>query len=130
MFTDAIVTAGLGLVIMVITTAMWFRLAANVAIPDNRTPFLMLWGLAAVLGVSSFFGNNSGLLSGNFGTLATLGGAGLLILYMLRKQGVGEPISVGDKIPAFSGVNEKGKEFDSNGMSGAPILLKFFRGHW
>ena len=130
MFTDPIIIAGLGLAVMVVTTAMWFRLMANVAIPDNRTTFLMLWGLAAVLGVGSFFGNNPGWLSGTFGALASLGGAGLLILYMLRKQGVGEPISVGDKIPAFSGVNEQGMEFDSSDMSGSPTLLKFFRGHW
>jgi hypothetical protein len=130
MFADAIVIAGLGLVILVVTTALWFRLTTKVAIPDNRTAFLMFWGLAAVLGVSSFFGDNPGWLSGTLGTLATLGGAVLLVLYLLRKQGVGKPISVGDKIPAFSGVNDQGMEFDSSGMSGSPILLKFFRGHW
>ena len=130
MFADALVIAGLGLVILVITTALWFRLTAKVAIPNNRTAFVMLWGLAAVLGVCSFFGVNPGWLSSILGILASLGGAVLLILYLLRKQGVGESISVGNKIPAFSGVNEHGMEFDSSSMSGAPIMLKFFRGQW
>jgi hypothetical protein len=130
MFTNAIVVAGFGLAVLVLTTVTWFRLAIAVAIPNNRTAFLMLWAFAAVLGVSSFFSENPDWLSGILGTLATVGGIGLLFLYMLRKQGVGEPISVGDKMPEFTAVDEKGLTFESTTTAGSPILVKFFRGHW
>lgn len=130
MLVDATMVAVIGLILLVLTTTAWFRLAMRVAIPDNRLPFLFFWGLAAILGAASFFSTGSGWLSGIVGTVAMLGGGGLLVLYLLRKQGAGDTISVGDRIPEFSASDETGTVIESSQFVGSPTLIKFFRGHW
>jgi len=130
MLSNAIVFAGLGLTVLVVTGIVWFRLAMQVAIPDRRLGFLALWGLAALLGLSSFFSAGATWFSGIVGGLAAIGGLMLLGLHLLRKQGVGQTISVGDKLPVFSAADETGVTFDSATAMGSPLLVKFFRGHW
>ena len=92
--------------------------------------FLALWVLAVLLGGVSFFSAGSGWLSGIFGGIAAIGGTFLLGLYALRKQGVGDPITVGDHIPDFESVDGDGTIFNSSTLAGTPTLVKFFRGHW
>ncbi len=131
MLTIATDIAALAVVLLVLTTMVWFKRVGRVAIPDNRFVFLLLWWLAVLLGAASFFSSQANWLSGIYGALAILGGGTLLALYALRKQGVGEEaISVGEAIPHFSAVDEEGVIFDSLAMAGSPVLLKFFRGHW
>ncbi|MCH8264137.1 MAG: hypothetical protein IIC10_01965 [Proteobacteria bacterium] len=130
MFTNAAIIAVLAIVIFIFTTIAWFKRASRVAIPDNRLAFLLLWSLATLLGTASFFSAGAGWLSGVFGAAATLGGVMLLGFYALRKQGAGDTISVGDRIPVFSALDGEGEVFESASLNGSPVLLKFFRGHW
>lgn len=130
MLTNAAIIAVLAIVIFIFTTIAWLKRARAVAIPDNRLAFLLLWSLATLLGIASFFSAGAGWLSGIFGAVATLGGSMLLGLYVLRKQGAGDTISIGDRIPIFSALDGEGEVFDSASLNGSPVLLKFFRGHW
>ena len=51
-------------------------------------------------------------------------------LYALRKQGVGNPISLGDTVPSFEAPDDQGGTYNSEALIGTPTLVKFFRGHW
>jgi hypothetical protein len=130
MLSAALLLVLLGLLLSVATTFMWFRLARLVAIPNNRTAFLLGWVSAGALGVASFMSAGAGVLSGLLGGLAILGSTFLLGLYTLGKQGVGNPISVGDTAPQFEAIDDQGNTFSSASLTGTPTLVKFFRGHW
>jgi peroxiredoxin len=39
-------------------------------------------------------------------------------------------IRVGDTIPIFSALDDRGELFDSERLRGHPVLIKFFRAHW
>ena len=120
----------LGLLTFAVTTVSWFRRASMVAIPDNRVAFLTAWALGGLLGLASFFASGAGWLSGVSGGLAVAGSVFLLGLYTLRKQGVGNPISVGDTVPEFEALDDQGATYSSAALAGSPTLVKFFRGHW
>ena len=62
--------------------------------------------------------------------MASLGGLLFLVLYALSKQGVGDPIVIGDQMPGFSALDGESQAFESESLAGSPVLLKFFRGHW
>lgn len=130
MITTAVVISSLGLLVFVSTSVAWFRRIQRVAIPDNRLAFLGFWLLAILLGVTSFYSSGASWLSGVFGGVATLGGGMFLTLYALGGQRASHPIAVGDQVPSFSAVDGNRLAFDSASLSGAPVLLKFFRGHW
>ncbi len=130
MISYAVALALLGFALLLFSGLAWFRRLRRVAIPDSRIAFQFLWLLAALLGVASFFASDGGWLSGIIGGVAALGGITLLLLHALRKQGVGNTISVGDQIPAFTALDGEGNSFDSASVAGSPVLLKFFRGHW
>lgn len=130
MLSIAVLIALVAFAVMVATTATWFKRIQQVAIPDNRLGFLGMWLLAALLGGGSFFLPEAGLLSGIFGTLAVLVGAGFLVLYALGKQGEDHPIIVGDNMPAFTAFDDTKSLYDSSVLDGSPVLIKFFRGHW
>ena len=110
--------------------ANWFSRIKRVAIPDNRGAFIAAWAGAVALGIGSFFAPGAGLASGILATLAVLGSGGFLTLYSLGKQRAANPISVGDPIPAFAGVDAARQDFASSALEGRPALIKFFRGHW
>ena len=44
----------IGLAVAVVTWLLWFRQANIVAIPEDRTLFVIAFGLAAVIGVAAF----------------------------------------------------------------------------
>lgn len=130
MITPALVLSSLGLLAFVGATAAWFQRIQRVAIPDNRLAFLGVWLLAVVLGITSFYSAGASWLSGIFGAIAIFGGGAFLTLYALGGQRASDPIAVGDAMPAFSAVDSDRATFDSSSLGGAPVLLKFFRGHW
>lgn len=130
MFTTATITSVVALAISLATTGAWFRAAYRVAIPDKHTAFLILWALSAALGVASFYATAANGTSQALGAVAALLGVSMLMLYSLGGQRAEHAISVGDQIPLFSALDGTGQDFDSVSVSGSPILLKFFRGHW
>lgn len=128
--------SGIGLAIFsfIITVTLcivWFRLLTAVKIPKNRSIYILLFILSLCMGIAS-------LAIGTENILASIG-AGLAILvstlYLLtvaignQKGGTGKFV-VGKPLPVFSAVDENNISFDITTLSGQPILLKFFRGHW
>ena len=119
-----------GLVVFVSMTVLWFRRAHQVAIPSNRSVFLIGWAGAGALGAVCLFSAEATWLSYIFGGLALFGGLSMLSLYALGTQKAGNPIMVGDRVPAFAAPDDQGQIFNSDALLGTPTLLKFFRGHW
>ena len=130
MFSIATFLGLLAFAMFAVAAGTWFRLANQVAIPNNRLPFLGLWVAATALGIASFFSEGSGWPSGILGALAMAGSVALLGLYAMGTQGAGDPIAVGDHIPAFEAISDDGSNFASAELTGVPLLVKFFRGHW
>lgn len=110
--------------------ARWFRLMNRVRIPLDRTGFLAVNGLGAVLGIVALVAGTS--LGG--GVLAAIGILGGLMFLGLAAQSaqanVTPAIRVGEPILDFAAPDEAGKTFDLASLRGKPFLLKFFRGHW
>ena len=119
-----------GLVLAVAGTMFWFNRAEAVALPENRILFLAVWIGAAGLGVAAFF-----MGAGWLGRIVALP-AIVLGLFLTFTVSISEQIlppnaiRVGDTIPAFSAVDERGEVFDSERLRGHPVLIKFFRAHW
>ena len=118
------------LVVAVVSAGLWFRAIRRVDIPEDRTPFIAAWGLAAVLGAAALLGSPNRL--GRIPAIFGLGTAGVFSFTVaISRQRLGEDaIRVGDKIPAFSAIDEFGQGFDSGSLSGHLVLIKFFRAHW
>jgi hypothetical protein len=125
-----LVLSVIALVIVSFTSALWFHRMRRVAIPANRGMFLAFWGLGLLIGAASLVSPGTQWASGILGALAVLGGAVMLALYALGRQRTGNPIEVGDAIPAFSAPDEHRRMFDSTSLAGTLTLIKFFRGHW
>ena len=119
-----------GVALLTATTTVWFLRASRVDIPDNRLLFLLGWAGGGVLGAASFASPGLTWVSGLLAGLSLLGSLFLLGLYVLRKQGVGNPILTGDVVPAFEALDEQRRTYKSEELLGTPTLLKFFRGHW
>lgn len=119
-----------GIIVLAITTAAWFFRASRVAIPDNRLMFLLGWAGGGLLGAIGILSPGANWLSALFGGLSLVVGVFFLGLYVLRKQGVGNPILVGDTVPSFEAINDLGETYSSEALIGTPTLVKFFRGHW
>ena len=109
---------------------LWFKRANDVRIPGNRTLFVAAWLGSAALGVTALaFG--AGWLGGIAALLATLGGCFFSFLVAISAQAVApDALKVGAKLPEFSATDENGALFASSSLAGAPVLIKFFRGHW
>ena len=120
----------LALLLLVGSAAMWFRGALNVAVPENRTVYVTIWFIAAVLGVTSLVAG-VGWLGGIAAGISAVVGFLLCTLVGISRQIVGDDaVAVGATIPAFSAPDENGETFDSANLAGHPALIKFFRGHW
>lgn len=116
----------LALIIVLVTTLLWFYRAFRVAIPRNPAPFAFGWGIGGGLGLLAF------ILAGGAAAAWAIG-LGFLFLYLVSTgaQRAGEDmIRVGDTIPAFTATDAAGEPFDSSELTGKPVLIKFFRGHW
>ncbi len=120
--------AALGLAVL--TVFIWFRQVGLVALPQDRTVFVVLFILAALMGVASFIVGTRW-----FGAIPAIGGiivGGFLTatVYISPQQVADNPVKVGDVIPQFVALNDDGERFNSAALSGKPTLIKFFRGHW
>jgi len=116
--------------IAVATTVVWFRLADQVAIPEDRTLFIIFFFFGPVAGIAAFV-----LGTRWYGGVAAIPGIviGLFLpftVYISPQQVAENPIRVGDQIPHFSAIDDEGKRFESDALAGTPVLIKFFRAHW
>ncbi|MGI9325577.1 MAG: hypothetical protein ACR2PZ_10190 [Pseudomonadales bacterium] len=110
--------------------ALWFRGIKNVAVPKNRSVYIVVWLAAAALGIVSLAGG-VGWLGGIPATLAAVGGLLFTVLVGISRQiTAADAVAVGDIIPSFSAPDEDGAIFSSASLAGSPALIKFFRGHW
>lgn len=119
------------LLVLVATTALWFRKAMAVRLSGSRAPYIAGWALAALLGVAAFVRGPGGLLAGLGAGLSLVAGAFLLGLVSIsRQQAAPDAVRVGATLPDFTAPTDDGEPFTLSGLEGRPILLKFFRGHW
>ncbi len=111
-------------------TMLWFRQVRLVAIPENRSLFVAAWILAIALGLAAFVQRTRWF----GGIAAVLGiGIGALLLFTVaisRQEVAPNSIRVGETMPQFTALDERGERFDSASLAGELVLLKFFRGHW
>ena len=124
----AIGFAALGLA--VITVFVWFRQAGMVALPQDRSIFVGVFILSALMGVAAFIVGTKW-----YGGIPAVGGVivGAFLtatVYISPQQVADNPVKVGDVIPGFVALNDDGERFNSNSLNGKPTLIKFFRGHW
>lgn len=111
-------------------TLMWFRAARAVQLPEDRRGYLAAWLGGAALGAAAFAAG-PGILGGAAAGLALAGGAMLSVLVAISRQEVAsDAIRVGERLREFTAPNDEGRPFELASVSGGPVLLKFFRGHW
>ena len=112
------------------TTVVWFRQVRLVAIPENRAVFLALWLLAVGLGIATFV-KRTRWFGGIAALAAIVVGAFLPFTVAISGQEVApNSIRVGESIPRFTALDDRGERFDSTSLAGQLVLIKFFRAHW
>lgn len=113
------------------TVVLWFYLARQVDLPDDRTLFVVVFLCAAALGVSAYVKGTS-VVGGIPPAIAIAIGLFLPFTIAVSPQHVeaGKVIQVGDTIPHFSALDDQGAKFNSTSLNGHLVLMKFFRGHW
>ena len=120
----------LAVLLAVATTVIWFRQARLVAIPENRSMFVALWVLAIALGVAAFV-KKTRWFGGIAAVLGILVGSFLPFTVTISRQEVAPgSIKVGERIPDFTALTDRGETFSSVSLEGQLVLLKFFRAHW
>ena len=111
------------------TVGLWFRRIHAVAIPANRTPWVMAWLGSALLGVVAL-ASDPGWIGGIPAVLGVLLGALFSMMVAISAQKTDGAIDVGDAIPDVSAPDDSGATVELSSFKGAPVLYKFFRGHW
>jgi hypothetical protein len=123
----------LGLVALVVAlgcTAFWFSQARDVAIPENRSAFVIVWLSALALGITAL-AKGAGWVGRIAAVVAIIVGLFLPFAVSISRQDVASnAIQVGDMMPSFSAPDDRGEFFDSERLRGNPVLIKFFRAHW
>jgi hypothetical protein len=120
----------LAFAVAAVTVTLWFRLIDQVDIPENRTAFVVSFLTAAGLGVGSFVARTR-WFGGVPAVLAILIGSFLAFTVAISRQEVApNGIQVGQTIPHFAALDDRGQRFDSQSLDGQVVLMKFFRGHW
>lgn len=114
-----------------ITAWYWFHLTREVALPEDRTGFVVVFLASVCLGVLAFV-KRTGWLGAVPPIFAIVVGLFFPATMMISEQVVARDsaIEVGDKIPRFVSVDDSGAEFDSRSLNGHLVLIKFFRAHW
>ncbi len=120
----------LALVVAAATIAVWFRQVGQVALPENRLVFILLFLVAAGLGVGAFVARTRW-----FGGVAAVLAVGVASFFLFtvsisRQEVAPNGIQVGDTMPRFTALDDQGELFDSKTLEGKPVLMKFFRAHW
>ena len=117
--------------IAVATAAYWFFLVDEVALPTDRSLFVVLFLLAAALGVLALVKRTS-WLGAVPPLLAIAVGLFFPVTMSVSEQIVARDtvIEVGDTVPQFTSVDGSGDAFDSRVLNGHLVLIKFFRAHW
>ncbi len=109
---------------------LWFYLARQVDIPENRTAFVVGFLGAAALGIAALI-KGAGWMGRIAAVVAIFIGLLLPFTVGISQQEVpSNAIRVGDTIPNFSAPDDHGELFDSKRLRGNPVLIKFFRAHW
>jgi hypothetical protein len=118
------------LALAAVTVALWFRQINQVDIPENRAVFVVVFLTAAALGVGAFVARTRW-----FGGVAAV--AAIVIgsffpfsVAISRQEVVPHGIQIGETIPQFVALDDKGQRFDSHSLAGQVVLMKFFRAHW
>lgn len=120
----------LSLLLAVGCTMVWFNRAENVALPENRAFFIVIWLSAVALAITAIVKK-----AGWLGRIAALP-AIVIGLFFPFTVSISEQIlppgaiQVGQTIPNFSAPDDRGQVFDSAQLRGNPVLIKFFRAHW
>ena len=114
-----------------ILMVLWVRAMQRLSMGQHLRLLDAIAVAATILGIVAFFGE-PGLVGGILASLSILIGAAYLGLgHFLSEQSMQTPaVSVGTPLPAFTALDENGELFDIASVSGSPIILKFFRGHW
>ena len=122
--------AWIALALVLGTGALWFRRAFAVAIPENRGGFMAAFAIGLALGVAALV-QSPGTMAGIAAGFACAGGAIFLgsVAIGAQKGGSGA-FQLGAPVPDFSAPDEDGNDVQLSSLSGVPLLLKFFRGHW
>ena len=116
--------------VAVITVALWFRQIDQVALPENRTLFVVSYLTALAMGVGAFvartrwFGAIPALIAIAIGVFVPF------TVAISRQEVATTGIQVAQTIPRFTAIDRHGERFDSASLAGKPVLMKFFRGHW
>lgn len=111
--------------------ALWMRALRQVAIPNDRTPYIASWVVGGTLGLIALAISESGDLTRIPAWFAISTATIFLFTVAISKQRLGDKaIRVGDRIPRFSATDEYGQRFDSQSVQGSLLLIKFFRAHW
>jgi hypothetical protein len=120
----------IALLMIVASGVVWFRAALAVRLPKNRMPYLAFWLVAGVISLVSLT-NSPGWLGAIPASLALVGSLFFLFTAAISRQVLAaNAIAPGQTIPEFSAPDENNEWFKSASLSGGPVLLKFFRGHW
>jgi len=120
----------LGFVIAAGTWALWFRRVSAVNIPENRTGFVLTMALAALLGIASFARGPGWVGAVAAGLAILLGGFFLFTVAIGAQKGGTGRFRIGEKMPEIRAPADDGQIFEVASLTGNPLLLKFFRGHW
>ena len=123
---------GIGsLTLAILTTALWFYLTRQVALPDDRSGFVLAWMFSASLGIFALIKGTS-LIGRVPPALAIIVSSFLTFTIYISPQKVDvvSVIKVGDIIPQFRALDDRETIFESKSLNGHLVLIKFFRAHW
>lgn len=128
---DEVLLGLLAFAVMAVSVGLWIRALRDVAVPANRGAFVASWAIGTALAIASLTIGDAGWLLRVPAWLAAAIGALLLLTVLISRQSVAAGgIGIGDHIPAFTAVDEKGAPFDSAALADHLVLIKFFRAHW
>ena len=120
----------LALAVALATGARWAHQLRQVDIPEDRTAFVVVFLAAAVLGIAALV-KGAGWIGRVAAALAIVIGSFLPFTIAISSQEVAaNGIQVGQTIPHFTAVDDRGAPFDSGSLHNHPVLMKFFRAHW
>lgn len=117
--------------IVVSSVFAWGIMIYKFTIPNNRVAFIAAWLVGWSIGVAALVIGTESLLANIALGFALVISSFCLFTVLIggQKGGAGQFI-VGSPVPALSAPDENDEMFDMASLSGKPILLKFFRGHW